>query len=68
MPLRSPLPLSPTGSMLAALNSRMLQFCMHDKGVYVVQAAAAVASNAELVEMAQVCVKCVCVCVCDMCV
>jgi hypothetical protein len=32
----------------------MLQFCMHDKGVYVAQCAAAVASTAELVEMAQV--------------
>lgn len=42
------------GSMLAALNSRMLQYCMHDKGVYVAQTAANCASNAELVEMAQV--------------
>lgn len=40
--------------MLAALNARMLQFCLHDKGVYVVQAAAAIASNSELVAMARV--------------
>lgn len=35
----------------------MLQFCLHDKGVYVTQAAAACASNSELVDMARVRVR-----------
>jgi hypothetical protein len=36
------------------LLQRALEFCLHDKGVYVTQAAANVASNSELVEMAKV--------------
>lgn len=43
------------GSLLTALCARMLEFSTHDKGVYVLQAAAGIASTAELVEMAQVC-------------
>lgn len=43
------------GSMLSALCSRMLEFCWHDKGVYVLQTATTLASTAELVELAQVC-------------
>jgi hypothetical protein len=42
------------GCLLSALLARALEFCMHDKGVYVTQCAANVASNSELVEMAKV--------------
>jgi hypothetical protein len=40
--------------LLSALLARALEFCMHDKGVYVAQCAANLASNSELVEMAKV--------------
>ena len=43
-----------SGALLAAMKSRMLEFCMHEKGVYVVQCAANLTNNSELVEMAQV--------------
>uniref|UniRef100_A0A383VVQ6 RanBP2-type domain-containing protein n=1 Tax=Tetradesmus obliquus TaxID=3088 RepID=A0A383VVQ6_TETOB len=43
----------PFACLLSALLARSLEFCMHDKGVYVAQCAANLASNAELVEMAK---------------
>jgi hypothetical protein len=42
------------GCVLSALLARALEFCLHDKGVYVAQCAANLANNSELVEMAKV--------------
>jgi hypothetical protein len=45
---------STAGAMMAALNASALQFCLHDKGVYVAQTAAVACSNRELVAFANV--------------
>ncbi|KAF8065877.1 TPK1 [Scenedesmus sp. PABB004] len=43
----------PFAALLEALRGRVLEYCLHEKGVYVVQCACALASNAELVELGQ---------------
>jgi hypothetical protein len=41
-------------AIVAAMCQRMLEFCLHEKGVYVVQCAAGLCANRELVALANV--------------